>query len=141
MRSYLFLDGGAIRASFKSLAEDLKEPSIELDFRAVGRDFDRVFYFDGMPSRRTDQPEDEYRQKLDAKEAELLALSLQPKVHIRTGTTRYRKRKEGGFEQKGVDVLIAIDMLRYASQGHMDHATLWSSRLLNLGLGWNRIFG
>ncbi len=130
-RKYLFLDAGAVAANYRELASDLSEASISLDIMSLaaygGDRFDRIFYYDAIPNKRPDESEYAYADKLAEKERELSALSQISNVHVRTGTAKFRKKK--GLEQKGVDVLIAIDMLRFAFQGHMDEAWLWSSDL------------
>lgn len=46
---------------------------------------------------------------------------------MRTGFSRYRRKR--GQEQKGVDVLLAVDVLQHAYRGSMDRADLITSDL------------
>ncbi len=46
---------------------------------------------------------------------------------MRTGTSRYRKKR--GLEQKGVDILLAIEAYQNAVQGNMDIVEILTSDL------------
>ena len=54
-------------------------------------------------------------------------LSISPNLHVRSGISRYRKRR--GLEQKGVDILLAVEALQHATLGNIDTACFMLSDL------------
>jgi hypothetical protein len=52
---------------------------------------------------------------------------MTPHIHVRSGVSRYRRRR--GLEQKGVDILLAIEALQHAALGNIDTACFMLSDL------------
>ena len=84
----------------------------------------RITYYDALPGKKKDAIEDEESEKENAeREAYWRAIELLPDVHLGFGELRGLQRK---VRQKGVDTLIAVDMLVGAFSGLFDIAVLLS---------------
>ena len=89
--------------------------------------YDRVFYYDALPAKKASECETDWRLRHDQKEALFNKLSISPRLHVRSGISRYRKRRR--LEQKGVDILLAIEALQHATLGNIDVACFMLSDL------------
>jgi hypothetical protein len=65
--------------------------------------------------------------RLATKESFFRSLNKTANVRVRSGTTRWNRRQ--GLHQKGVDVLLAVDVLSHVLSGATDHVTLVVSDL------------
>ena len=82
----------------------------------------RTYYYDCLPYK-SNQPTVEEKRKYIAKAKFLHAMTRGiDRFQFRQG--RLRKNKSGQYEQKGVDVLLAIDMVRLCSTKQIDTAVL-----------------
>lgn len=115
-----FIDGGYLREELKRLFgnDDLAHtPFIELLKDELKSNFFletiRVYYYDGDP----DPADPKYQDK----KAYLVKIKSLSGFELRLGSV---KKIEDRFRQKGVDGLIAIDMLSKAYQDHYDIAVL-----------------
>lgn len=121
MKAFGFVDGGFIRTVGRNAGCRWPNP-VPLVTNSVVRgmshfDVRRITYFDALPDE-IDTP--------DAKnmEAYFRAIELLPDCAL--GTGMLRKRRKRGNEQKGVDTLIAVEMLVGAFNGLFDLAILLS---------------
>lgn len=132
--SYLFVDGASFRMTVASIAalywpgEDASE---HIDFNLMSTAHSKSFYYDAWPSRKKNETVDDHARR------EALHNDLMNRVgdslrwHASEGVTRPRRTRDrdGGQEQKMVDVMIAVDMLRHAQMGNMERVTLFTSDL------------
>lgn len=103
-----------------SFVDDL---TINYDFLGAG--YDRIFYYDAYPERKDSQSTQEYQTEYETKEGLFNTISRQRNFSVRTALTKNKAR--GKREQKGVDVLLAIDVLQHAMRGNIDEATVMTS--------------
>ena len=121
-RSMIFIDGQYLRKSLPSafekgtslypeLADYLRR---ETQHGALYPQLIRAYYYDALPERSDERyPEQEsYLQDLGGLDY----------FDVKVG--RLKKTGDGSLKQKGVDTLIAIDMLTHAYQNHLDVAVL-----------------
>lgn len=126
----IFIDGGYLREelrkrldtenihnklNYENLSEYLVEQTTNLTSKYVVPELVRVFYYDGIVN---EDHNDHRKQKEKFEEIEGY-----PNYEVRLG--RLVKGSEGP-RQKGVDVLLAIDMLEKAFMNHYDVALLLS---------------
>ena len=120
-RVMIFIDGGYLRSGLKALFRDKNVDKIidygklrEYLVRVVASqgtrpELIRVYYYDGIVDAR-DAPE-EYEEQ----DAYFDRIRSKKQYEIRLGRLI---KTEKGFRQKGVDILIAVDML---SKGYLKH--------------------
>ena len=121
-RVMVFIDAGYWR---KCLKDHFKRTDIDLSKVITkllrGRRLVRTYFY----TAKIERPPDEYWRNQQAEQQRLLtALAHQPFVEVRLGRLQFM----GGDapRQKGVDVLLALDMLRFALKGNYDTAILIS---------------
>jgi uncharacterized LabA/DUF88 family protein len=101
-RSEITLDGDALVAHLRAMTDTMM--------------FLRAYVYDGAWSPG--------HPKRTTQEAEHGALSATARLRLRLGSLRERDDGLGGFQQKGVDTLLVLDMLQMAQQGAYDVALL-----------------
>jgi uncharacterized LabA/DUF88 family protein len=124
MTQYLFIDGAFFERLFSAIIKNMfpnETLFTAIDFSKMTRSYDRAFYYDALPAQKPSQSEPDWRSQHDAKEELFNCLSMSPNLHVRSGISRYRKKKRG-LEQKGVDILLAIEALQHATLGNIDDA-------------------
>lgn len=119
---YLFVDG----AYFLKIAQNVAravDPSLDylstINFSVISHPYDRSFYYDSYP------PENavDYESKRSQKEILFETINLTPNFRVNYGASKnWNKRR--GVEQKGVDVLLAIEVFQHAVSGNMDIASI-----------------
>lgn len=121
-RVMVFIDAGYWR---KSLEDHFNRVDVDLSKVVTkllrGRRLVRTYFY----TAKIERPPDEYWRNQQAEQQRLLtALAHQPFVEVRLGRLQFM----GGDapRQKGVDVLLALDMLRFALKGNYDTAILIS---------------
>jgi uncharacterized LabA/DUF88 family protein len=122
-RVMVFIDGGYLRTYLTQLFgnDDLDYMKLADYLRASAAygnlfpELIRAYYYDAM----ADQNEKEKREQQKAYLQKIKAVDY---FEVRLG--RLKRQNEGGFKQKGVDTLIAIDMITKAYQNHYDAAIL-----------------
>ncbi len=88
----------------------------------------RTFIYDSLPSQKPNQDEQTFKQEFDAAVMELDRLGQLPNIFVKDGLTRFRS-KEKRREQKGVDVLLAIDAVLLAIRGIADELHIYTNDL------------
>lgn len=86
----------------------------------------RTYYYDAPPWQ-SEQPTDEERERFGKKQGFFSALSKLPRFEVRQGRcARYWNpdRNTWNFEQKRVDVLCAVDLVRLASKNQIQRACI-----------------
>lgn len=132
MRTYLFIDGGAFEATVSTfLNKHFQDRDIWelLNFRHVAYPYDRVFYYDAYPIQKKGMTDAEFEKLRQRKQGIFDVINRTPKCHVHTGETRHRKKTETGQEQKGVDVMLAIQVMQNAYMGNMDVAAILTNDL------------
>lgn len=129
MRAAIFIDGGYIQSQlkqnkvepdYKEMADHFLEPirdSIPLDLL-------RCYYY-YCPPYMSQEPTDDERKRMEAHEEFFQEIESLDRWSMRLG--KLQKRWDGKkevYEQKRVDVLLSVDMVRHAAAGHIQHAVL-----------------
>jgi uncharacterized LabA/DUF88 family protein len=125
--AYLFIDGGFLESLiFKAEKEyGVKLPRSKLDYLEITQGFEKTFYYDALPSQRRDETEEDFMSRLADKLKLFDRINRTPYMHTREGITR-RARK---LEQKGVDILMAIDVLKHTSLRNISKAHVMTTDL------------
>lgn len=132
-RRFAFIDGASFERSCVNIIKDLfdikcdkKVEMLEyVDFHKVTKVYERVFYYDALPAPKLDGAGIDGRR--NKKIGFFEKLSTVPKLHVRPGLTTYERKDS--LTQKGVDVLLAIELLQHAIGLNMDAVFLYASDL------------
>lgn len=129
MRAAIFIDGGYIQTQFKMHGIEPDFPLLADYFLAPLRhsiplDLLRCYYYYCAPYMSAEPTEDELK-RMETHEKFVAELTSMGRWAIRLG--KLQKRWEGQrevYEQKRVDVLLSVDLVRHAAAGHIQHAIL-----------------
>jgi uncharacterized LabA/DUF88 family protein len=127
--SYLFIDGGFLQRLIAQAADSygIELNPLELNYSNIGARFARTFYYDAWPARKNEK-EEEYEAIISLKQKLFDRINRTPNMHVRPGLTRNRSPKKT-LEQKGVDILLAIDVLKHASLRNIAQAHIMTTDL------------
>jgi uncharacterized LabA/DUF88 family protein len=117
---YLFVDGNQLLMTLKEVGEAWFGEPIEIDFRSLLDDHQKAFFYDCLPARGSETPQ-EHEQKVRDKESFFNSIRDLPGWHVRPGLAKHRQKV--GQQQKEVDILIAVDMLSHAHRRNTDRMT------------------
>ena len=119
---YLFIDGGCLHSLLKVLSEKyFSSVPIELDFQKFTSEFTKVFYYDALPVKKGSESEDQFNRNFQTTKKFIEDLEMLDRFHVYLGESKHGKK---GIEQKQVDVLIAIHLLKHSFNRNMHRATL-----------------
>ena len=129
MRAAIFIDGGYILNQFKQSNiepdwEELADYFLAPLRQSVPSIFFAVIFITALPYV-SQEPSDDEIERLKEFEVFTETVLSNDRWAMRLG--KLQKRKEGNkdvFEQKRVDVLLSVDMVRHAAAGHIQHAVL-----------------
>jgi uncharacterized LabA/DUF88 family protein len=121
---YVYIDGPALEVAVGNLAMHLGLESIPFDHGMFINNLsaDRAFYYDAWPTKRDSDEIPKFEAKEREKQTFFSKLNRYPRLHVRTGTTRWVRGNRQ--RQKAVDVLLAVDAVTHAYRGTTDAATL-----------------
>lgn len=109
---YLFIDGGCLTVCLDRMSATYAGGAVlDLNYGTLTRDYSKVFYYDALPERKSDEDEQAYRARTARQRHLLDRLSSLDRFHVYEGDVR-RSFSRRGPEQKKIDVMIAVDMLR-----------------------------
>jgi uncharacterized LabA/DUF88 family protein len=119
-KAAVFIDGGF----FGKVLVDMKLPQIDYakfsDNLCGGNQRLRSYYYDCLPFR-SEPPTPDEQLRYTQKQKFINRLLLSPRFEVRLG--RLAKRY-GGFQQKGVDVLFSVDVVRMSWAKQIERAIL-----------------
>ena len=126
MTAAIFIDGAYLDKIIKR-----EFPGISIDHDKLARllagddQILRTYYYDSPPYV-SNPPTSAERQRQSSKDAFFATLSRLPRFTVRKGRCVKRTDDNGAprYEQKGVDVLMAADIVLLASKARMDRAIL-----------------
>lgn len=121
---YMFIDGEQLRQTLKEVGTFWFGKPIDIDYRNLQRDCQKVFYYDCLPAKRDTTKEAEFQYALEEKQAFFDGLRSLAGWHVSEGLARHRKKERQ--EQKEVDILIAVDMLTHTHRKNMHRLTFLS---------------
>jgi uncharacterized LabA/DUF88 family protein len=129
-RAYAFIDGAAFEASTREFLDHYEASIHDIDWSAMTKNADRIFYFDALPSKRDDEMQDNFDARLKEKQDYFSWLRRIPNMHVREGFTRLKQlSKKPVLTQKGVDIALAVEVLAHAHSGKMDEAVIFANDL------------
>lgn len=120
MTTYGFIDGAHFRASIDSTREYFGIPyELDFDFQSFFNNAfyhpDRVFWYDALPSKKSGQSDEDHKVEYEKTSNFFDMLNALDAVHVKTGVSTYQKSRKR--IQKGVDILLALDVYRNAVAG------------------------
>ncbi|MEY9121501.1 NYN domain-containing protein [Bradyrhizobium yuanmingense] len=125
---YAFIDGGFVDAMVRRTSEyfatDLSLNKI--DYRAIAGGHQRTFYYDALPAKKDKESDEDYELRVRKKREQFELVNRTPFMHVREGLTRGQNKT---LRQKGVDILLAIDVFKHATSGHMSEAHIMTKDL------------
>ncbi len=114
---YLFIDGGYFREIVKKFSQEyFNEPSPLIDYALLTKEHDKVFYYDCLPQRKVDEPDQDYEARIKTEKELFRSMRLCSGWHVVEGIV---KGEGGRARQKEVDIRIAVDMLTHSHQRNM----------------------
>ena len=124
-RCAVFIDGGYLAKYLKQLGEprvDLYKLALKL---ARGNEVVRTYYYNCMPYQSSPPTEDE-RRRMSRMRRFVHSLQQNPRFEVRLGRLKKTYDVDGRevFVQKGVDVLLAVDLVRMSSTRQIEYAYL-----------------
>jgi uncharacterized LabA/DUF88 family protein len=121
-RVIVFIDGGYLQKCTSDQG-NLDIPKF-VEKLVASRRLMRTYYY---TAEIKNPPDSYWREQRSNQQRYLDALTHQPYIEVRRGHLKFSQNR-GRYEatQKGVDVLLALDMLRFALKGNYDTATLVS---------------
>ncbi|MCA1467222.1 NYN domain-containing protein [Bradyrhizobium sp. IC3195] len=130
MSKYLFVDGGFLESLIPKAAKfyDRLISIDEVKFDRIAGPFQRTFYYDALPVPKPDQDQAGYEEILKRKQNLFARINATPYMHTREGITRNRLASRAR-QQKGVDILLAIDVFKHASLRNMSEAHVMTTDL------------
>lgn len=125
-RAAIFIDGGYLDYVFK----DLGLPRVNFDkfaqLLAGPDDLLRTYYYHCLPYQ-SDKPTEEEAERFAAKQRFFHALSRLDRFQVREGKLAFRGTNQEGkpiFQQKGVDISLAVDLVLLASKQQITRAVV-----------------
>jgi len=126
---YLFIDGGYLRSVYKEFSAFLfNGTAINIDYEMIKYETQakKVFYYDCIAPKKSSQSPEEYDSIKQNQQQVFDSIKMLPGFHVREGVMRLRRKE---FEQKQVDVGIAVDVLMHSVRKNMDQVVLLTGDL------------
>lgn len=118
-RAVVLIDNGYLSAILRDEYDEAR-----IDYLALSEEICkgchrlRTYVYDALPYQSS-PPTEEQKELLAGKQRFFSALTRLPSFEVRLGRQRPRA---GGYIQKGVDILLAIDMIRLSSKQQIQKA-------------------
>lgn len=125
MQKYLFIDGNSLVSAVLDILAPVfpnEDVYAMLNFNYISSGYQRVFYYDCLPAKNDNQNADQFKSATDKKQRFFDKINRSRNSHVHSTFSKHRRRV--GQEQKGIDVLLAIEVLQHAYQGNIDVATV-----------------
>lgn len=127
--SYAFIDGASFEASTEQILRDFEASFDQINWQALTKNADRIFYFDALPVPKKGGLDESFSTKLKAKEDALSKLRRVPNMHVRLGFTRRRDAKPDTLSQKAVDISLAVEVMLHSLWENISVARLFVNDL------------
>ncbi|CAN7467472.1 NYN domain-containing protein [Variovorax sp. LjRoot175] len=115
---YLFIDAGYLDQVLADVSREwFGGAPMTPDYKGIGRNYRKIFYYDCLPPRREHESDAEYKERSAPKEQHFERLRSLDGWHVSEGIAKHRRRT--GATQKEVDILIAVDILSHTHRRNM----------------------
>ncbi|GEP53891.1 NYN domain-containing protein [Reyranella soli] len=122
---YLFIDGASLHGRIGNIASQfLNNINLDVDFArllTLSR-CAKGFYYDAIPVQDDGETDVAYKARIAPRSHIHDRAQAVQGMHVYEGDARKRRRM--GYQQKKVDVMIAVDMMMHTFRRNMHHATL-----------------
>jgi len=119
---YLFVDGASLHGRIDNVSKRfLAGQKLEIDFAKLCHGFSKVFYYDAIPVQNAGEDLPSYKARTHEQRDRHERAARINGVHVYEGDARLRRKK---YEQKKVDVMIAVDLMHHTFRHNMHMATL-----------------
>lgn len=126
-RSAIFIDGAYL---FNVLRQEFGGARINFELLpgelARGTNLIRTYYYSSLPYR-SDPPTHQESAFYNRQRQFFSALRLLPRFTVKLGRVERRGRRDDGspiVEQKRVDILLAVDLVKLSADGHIQQAIM-----------------
>lgn len=126
-RVYAFIDGASFEKNISPILNSYGCKFEELDWLALTKNADRIFYFDALPIQKSNQTDEVFKIALEKKQAMFSHLRRVPNVHVREGITRRKNSGSPTLQQKGVDIALAVEVLTHAHNDNVEVVRIFAS--------------
>lgn len=129
MRAGIFIDGAYLINFCRNAGVDIDHAKFEDHVmvpirRRMPTDLLRAYYYHCAPWV-SENPTDDEAARLEHFKRFMAPIESIPRWEVRLGKLEKRwKDNRDVFEQKRVDVLLSVDLVRHAAAGHLQHAVL-----------------
>lgn len=126
----LYVDGANLDRTLQAFAATYGVDATGFDYESFFANVGgatRVFYYDSWPVRKGEESEADFEKRREAKERHFHRLQRIDRLFLQDGTTKWNKGR--GMEQKGVDILLAVDVISHALKGVCSIASILTSDL------------
>jgi uncharacterized LabA/DUF88 family protein len=125
-RAAVFIDAGYLRSVLRKYYAEPKVDFLKLSSKLVGSDERfRTYYYDCMPYRGAAPTPEEQKRYSDTQRF-VDALRYIPRFEVKLGRLQKVSLPNGQeeFKQKGVDVMLSVDLVRLAATNQIQKAIL-----------------
>src|SRR5688572_29370054 len=125
---YLFIDGAHFAKQFTEKMTDFYGIVPPIDYAALKAETqaDRIYYYDAIDyEKKVGESDAAHTARIDAAAANMEYIASQPGYHVRDGHVRKGPKRE----QKGVDVMLAVEAMEHGARGNISLAMLMSGDL------------
>ena len=129
--AYLFVDGGYLQMVWRERMVPFIGEQLQISYPRLllcaGMYVRKALYYDCLDDiARDGEPEEEYRRRVERQEKVFNEIRSLDRYHVQLGTLRGTQRRR---RQKGVDVLLTVDMLTNAFRQNFTNAVLLAGDL------------
>ena len=123
-KAAVFIDGAYLSAILKNYFQETRVDFLRLSEELCGDcERFRTYYYNCPPHQSGTPTPEEQRRKAEF-DRFLYNLRRLPRLEVRLGTLRRTGNPQQPYEQKGVDVLLSIDLVELSATGTIDQAIL-----------------
>lgn len=122
---YLFIDGASLHGRIGNISRQfLNDINLDVDFARLLAlsQCAKGFYYDAIPVQDDGEVDVAYQARIAARSQVHDRAQAVQGMHVYEGDAR--KRRRIGYQQKKVDVMIAVDMMMHTFRRNMHRATL-----------------
>lgn len=124
--TYLFVDGAYLERTVESHEKGFFNESLNVNYEKLIQGAIKGFYYDAYPSKKSDESESTYLQRLNTAENKFKKITSCRGWHCNFGVTKGSGKRT---RQKGVDIQLAMDAFTHCVRGNFKHAIILTGDL------------